>query len=164
MKPPVFRYVRARSLEEATVELAKEGGEAKILAGGQSLVPMLNFRMAHPSALIDINQIPGLDEIKSEAGAVRIGALTRHYAIEMSPLMAEKLPFIAAPRPPSMLRMSPFTTAALSRAVGRMLIRTRSGRWSRACSTQRSSPRRSREGVPLSAGIFRHYTNPRHSP
>lgn len=96
MKPPVFRYVRARSLEEATAELAREGGEAKVLAGGQSLVPMLNFRMAHPSALIDINQIPGLSEIKSESGAVRIGALTRHYAVEMSPLIAQKLPLIAA--------------------------------------------------------------------
>jgi len=96
MKPPAFRYVRARSLDEATAELAKEGGDAKVLAGGQSLVPMLNFRMAHPSALIDINQIPNLDEIKAEAGSVRIGALTRHHAVEMSPLIAQKLPLIAA--------------------------------------------------------------------
>lgn len=96
MKPPVFRYVRARSLAEATAELAKEGGDAKVLAGGQSLVPMLNFRMAHPSALIDINQIPGLGEIKDEPGAVRIGALARHHAVEMSPLIAQKLPLIAA--------------------------------------------------------------------
>lgn len=96
MKPPVFRYVRAGSLEEATAELAKEGGDAKVLAGGQSLVPMLNFRLAHPSALIDINRIPGLGEIKHLADVVHIGALTRHHAVEISPLIAQKLPLLAA--------------------------------------------------------------------
>ncbi len=96
MKPPVFRYVRARSLDEATAELAREGGDAKVLAGGQSLVPMLNFRLAHPSALIDINRIPGLGDIQQDPGAVRIGALTRHHAVEMSAVIAQKLPLIAA--------------------------------------------------------------------
>ncbi len=96
MKPPVFRYVRAHTLEEAVLVLSREGGDAKVLAGGQSLVPMLNFRLAHPSALIDINRIPDLDAITEETGAIRIGALTRHYAVESSPLIAEKLPLIAA--------------------------------------------------------------------
>ena len=96
MKPPVFRYVRAHSLDEALAALRQEGTDAKILAGGQSLVPMLNFRLAHPSALVDINRIPNLDAIEDNGDAVHIGALARHYAVESSSLIAAKLPLIAA--------------------------------------------------------------------
>jgi len=96
MKPPVFRYVRAHSLDEALSALRDEGGDGKILAGGQSLVPMLNFRLAHPSVLIDINRIPNLNSIAEDGNAIRIGALTRHYAVESSALIAEKLPLISA--------------------------------------------------------------------
>ena len=61
MKPAVFRYVRPSNLEEAMSALCEHGSEAKILAGGQSLMPLLNFRMLRPSALIDINRLPGLE-------------------------------------------------------------------------------------------------------
>ena len=94
MKPPEFRYVAARSLDEALDALsADEGG--KVLAGGQSLTPMMNFRLARPSTLVDVNRIPGLGEIRAN-GALRIGALVRHRAIEISPLVRERQPVLAA--------------------------------------------------------------------
>ncbi len=96
MKPPVFRYVRAYSVEDASRVLAEEGEDAKVLAGGQSLVPMLNFRMSHPSALIDINRISTLSHLDITDGYLRIGALTRHHAVEMSKLVGARFPLIAA--------------------------------------------------------------------
>ena len=96
MKPPEFRYVAARSIDEAIAALAKEGADAKVLAGGQSLAPMMNLRLAHPSLLVDVNRIPGLSEIRAEGGAVKIGALARHRAIETSPLVRERHPLLAA--------------------------------------------------------------------
>lgn len=96
MKPPVFRYVAARSLEEAATALAAAGEDAKILAGGQSLGPMLNLRLAHPSALIDINHVPGLNDIRVEAGCVRIGAMVRHRGLETSALISAQLPIMSA--------------------------------------------------------------------
>jgi carbon-monoxide dehydrogenase medium subunit len=96
MKPAPFEYLRARSVEEALAGLAAHGPEAKLLAGGQSLVPMLNFRLLEPKALVDINAIAGLDQIREEAGAVRIGALARHRAVETSLLIAARLPVLAA--------------------------------------------------------------------
>ena len=64
MKPPPFEYIAAASIGEAVAELARHGGDAKVLAGGQSLVPMLNFRVLNPAVLIDINRVPGLDRIE----------------------------------------------------------------------------------------------------
>ena len=96
MKPPEFRYVAARTVDEAIEALAKEGSDAKILAGGQSLTPMLNFRLAHPSLLVDINRIAGLDEIRPEKGGLKIGALVRHRAVEMSSVVRERQPLLAA--------------------------------------------------------------------
>jgi carbon-monoxide dehydrogenase medium subunit len=97
MKPPVFAYVRPRSLEEALDALARHGGEAKVLAGGQSLVPLLNFRMLRPAALIDINRVPGLDhQVEEPDGGIRVGALTRHFALETSALIARRLPVVRA--------------------------------------------------------------------
>lgn len=95
MKPPEFRYVAARSIDEAIAALAKHDGDAKVLAGGQSLTPMLNFRLVHPSVLVDINRIPGLDGIQGGKGGLKIGALTRHRAIEVSPLVRERQPVLA---------------------------------------------------------------------
>ncbi|MBX6747503.1 MAG: xanthine dehydrogenase family protein subunit M [Acetobacteraceae bacterium] len=82
MKPAAFAYFAPRSLDGAVALLEQHGGEAKILAGGQSLVPAMNFRMARPAALVDINRIPGLDGIAAEGGWLRLGALVRHARLE----------------------------------------------------------------------------------
>ena len=95
MKPAAFDYVVAESVDAAVAALAAADGEAKILAGGQSLVPMLNFRLLRPSILVDINRIPDLAFIEERAGEVAIGALTRHYRLETSPVIAQHLPVLA---------------------------------------------------------------------
>jgi carbon-monoxide dehydrogenase medium subunit len=96
MKPPVFRYVAARSVKEALDQLGRSDGEGKVLAGGQSLTPMLNFRLARPSLLVDINRVPGLDEIQKDDGGLVIGALARHRAIETSAIVRERFPILTA--------------------------------------------------------------------
>ena len=96
MKPPEFRYLAARSIDEAIAALAKEGADAKVLAGGQSLTPMMNFRLARPSLLVDLNRIPGLGEIRADRGGLKIGALVRHRAVETSPVVRERQPLLAA--------------------------------------------------------------------
>jgi CO/xanthine dehydrogenase FAD-binding subunit len=95
MKPAAFEYVVANSIEQAVAALAQAGGDAKILAGGQSLVPMLNFRLLHPAILVDINRIPGLAFIEDAGDAVKIGALTRHHQIETSPVIAKHFPVLS---------------------------------------------------------------------
>ena len=80
MKPPAFDYTLAESVDMAAAALAKAGADAKIIAGGQSLVPMLNFRLLRPSVLVDINRIAGLSFIAEAGDAIRIGALTRHFS------------------------------------------------------------------------------------
>jgi carbon-monoxide dehydrogenase medium subunit len=82
MKPAAFDYVVPRSVAEAVATLAAFGPEAKVIAGGQSLVPMMNFRLARPEVLVDINRIPGLDHLQAEAGQLRIGTLVRHARLE----------------------------------------------------------------------------------
>src|SRR5688500_9659269 len=84
MKLPPFRYFRATSLEEAIDLLARSDGEGKILAGGQSLMPMLAYRLAAPAILVDIGRLPGLSEIEIMADAVRLGALLRWRDLERS--------------------------------------------------------------------------------
>jgi carbon-monoxide dehydrogenase medium subunit len=95
MKPPAFDYIAADSIAMAVAALAQAGDDGKIIAGGQSLVPMLNFRMLRPSILVDINRIAGLDAIAETSGAIRVGALTRHYQLETSPLVARHLPVLS---------------------------------------------------------------------
>ena len=95
MKPAAFEYVVANSIEQAVAALAQAGGDAKILAGGQSLVPMLNFRLLRPAILVDINRIPGLAFIEDAGDAVKIGALTRHHQIETSPVIAKHFPVLS---------------------------------------------------------------------
>jgi len=95
MKPPPFEYLCPASVDEALTQLSSYDGDAKILAGGQSLVPMLNFRLLSPRALVDINRIEGLDSIEPSDGGLRIGALVRHHAVESSPLVRERLPILA---------------------------------------------------------------------
>ena len=95
MKPAAFDYIAADSIAMAVEALAQAGDDGKIIAGGQSLVPMLNFRMLRPSILVDINRIAGLDVIDETSDAIRIGALTRHYQLETSPLIAWNLPVLS---------------------------------------------------------------------
>jgi CO/xanthine dehydrogenase FAD-binding subunit len=94
MKPPPFDYARPESVDEAVALLAQHGGGAKILAGGQSLVPLLNFRLLRPTVLIDINRLTALAGVDDTSGGLRIGALTRHHALETSPLVRERFPFL----------------------------------------------------------------------
>jgi CO/xanthine dehydrogenase FAD-binding subunit len=86
VKPAAFTYHRARSVSGAVGLLAELGEDAKIIAGGQSLVAMMNFRLARPEHLIDIARIPGLDTISREGDALRIGALVTHHAVETAGL------------------------------------------------------------------------------
>ncbi|MGH3312988.1 MAG: FAD binding domain-containing protein [Streptomyces sp.] len=86
MKPAAFTYHRARDIEGATRLLAELGDEAKIIAGGQSLVAMMNFRLARPQHLVDISGLTGLDGMRGHPdGALHIGALTTHHAVETAP-------------------------------------------------------------------------------
>lgn len=94
MKPPAFQYLRPTSLSEAVDMLASAGEDAKVLAGGQSLVPMLNFRLLKPTALIDINRISELDFIHEDEAGLRIGALTRHRVTQTSPIIAKRFPVL----------------------------------------------------------------------
>lgn len=84
MKPAAFDYFAPRSADEALDLLAAHGEDGKILAGGQSLVPAMNFRLARPAALIDINRVAALDYLREEDGRLRIGALARHARFETS--------------------------------------------------------------------------------
>lgn len=95
MKPSAFEYHNPQSVEEAVELLDRYGDEAKIIAGGQSLVPMMNFRLARPEILIDINGIKELEYIKIEGDELVIGALTRESDIEKSALVIEQFPFLA---------------------------------------------------------------------
>lgn len=106
MKPAPFLYHAPETLDEALALLAEHGDEAKVLAGGQSLVPTMNFRLAQPSVLIDLNRVDGLDTIREDDnGGLSIGAMTRQRAVERSALVAERaplvhetMPFIAHPQ------------------------------------------------------------------
>jgi carbon-monoxide dehydrogenase medium subunit len=84
VKPAPFAYHRAHSVAEAVGLLAELGDEAKILAGGLSLVPMMNFRLARPAALVDVSRIEGLSYLRAGADGLRIGALTTHRTVEIS--------------------------------------------------------------------------------
>lgn len=94
MKPPKFAYHAPGTLDEAIAVLSRYGGEARLLAGGQSLVPMLNLRLASPKALVDLGHVTGLAGIREEGGRVCIGAMTRQRAIEFSALVAQTLPLL----------------------------------------------------------------------
>lgn len=95
MKPSAFEYFTPNTVEEAVGLLEKYEDEAKILAGGQSLVPIMNFRLGRPEVLIDINGIKDLDYIKEEGDDLLIGALTRQRDVELSPRVQEKCPILA---------------------------------------------------------------------
>jgi carbon-monoxide dehydrogenase medium subunit len=95
VKPPAFEYVAVSSVDEALAELADHGADARLLAGGQSLVAMLNLRLVSPGRLIDLNRVPGLAFIEERRGGVAIGAMARQRAVEQSALVGAHLPLLA---------------------------------------------------------------------
>jgi aerobic carbon-monoxide dehydrogenase medium subunit len=109
MKPPNFRYVAPRSLDEALALAATHGSDAMLLAGGQSLVAAMNFRFIAPRVLIDLNRVDGLSFIRREGGRLEVGAMTRHRALEFSKKGIEAEPLLAR----------------VSREVGPLAIRNR---------------------------------------
>ena len=96
MKPAAFDYIAPNSLEAAVEAIAAANGDGKVLAGGQSLMPLLNFRMTRPTVVVDLMHIPGMSFIELRGNAVAIGAMTRHADLEFSDLVASKLPVMAA--------------------------------------------------------------------
>lgn len=94
MIPPSFEYLRPNTIPEAISLLQQYGQEAKILSGGQSLIPMMKLRLARPSYLVDINRIKGLSYVKEEGGFLKIGGLTRESELEASSIIQSKYPII----------------------------------------------------------------------
>ena len=94
MKPPPFEYDDPATVEETVALLAEHGEEAKVLAGGQSLVPLLNFRLARPERLVDINNLAELDYVRLDDGVLRIGALVRQSRLERSDEVAARVPLL----------------------------------------------------------------------
>ena len=96
MKPAKFDYISPSTIDAAIEALVASKGEGKVLAGGQSLLPLLNFRMARPAVLVDLNAIKGLSYVEDRGDRIAIGALTRHRDLEQSALIASKLPVMSA--------------------------------------------------------------------
>lgn len=95
MKPPPFDYYAPTSLDEALAHLAEYGYDAKALAGGQSLIPMMNFRLAQPAVIVDLNTVAELSYIRpDENGGVLVGAMARHKMVERHPLIADRAPLV----------------------------------------------------------------------
>jgi CO/xanthine dehydrogenase FAD-binding subunit len=96
MKPPAFDYAAPTTLAEAIALLVQHEGDAKVLSGGQSLVPLLNMRLARPAVLVDLARIPDLDYVRSEGAGFAIGAMTRQRTVELSPLVQAQHPMLHA--------------------------------------------------------------------
>jgi carbon-monoxide dehydrogenase medium subunit len=94
VKPAAVKYARAGDSKEAIALLHQHGFDAKLLAGGQSLIPLLSFRLARPTILVDLNPATGLDYIREENGHLVIGAMTRQRTLETSPLVREAIPLV----------------------------------------------------------------------
>lgn len=99
MKAPLFEYVAPTSLDDALATLADAGEDAKVLAGGQSLVPMMALRLAQPAVLIDLNGIVDLGRLVTSGGGLDVGAMVRHKTVERSREVAESVPLLAAAMP-----------------------------------------------------------------
>ena len=99
VKPAPFDYVRAETIDEALATLANEGGEARIIAGGQSLMAMLNMRLAKPKTVVDIMRLKNLDRIEEKAGVVVVGAAVRQASLMGWPALPERLPLVALALP-----------------------------------------------------------------
>src|SRR5438132_423237 len=96
---PAFCYHRPATVEEAVGLLAEYGADAKVLAGGQSLVPLLALRLSHPEHLVDIGRVAGLDVVDDGPGGFTVGAGVRHSAVEGSPVAGRAAPLVAAAMP-----------------------------------------------------------------
>ena len=94
MKPSAFAYSAPESLDEALAVLADAGGDAKVLAGGQSLLPILSMRLAAPALVVDVNRLPDLAYVRSDPDAVVVGALARHADVEHDAAAAEAMPLL----------------------------------------------------------------------
>ena len=100
MKPPPFEYYAPKTVDETLAHLAEFGYDAKVLAGGQSLVPMMNFRLAQPSVIVDINNLSELFSIREDdGGGIYIGAMARHHQVETNSLVAERAALITDAMP-----------------------------------------------------------------
>lgn len=147
MKPAPFKYYAPTTVEEALAHLAEHGDDAKVLAGGQSLIPMMNFRLAQPSVIVDLNSVSELFYIRpDENGGLRLGAMARQGEVERDPLVAERAPLVHETMPlvayPQIRSRGTFggsiahadpaaELVALSMALnGRFLLRSQAGeRW-----------------------------------
>lgn len=99
MYPPPFEYTAPESLEQALALITEHGDEAKLLAGGQSLIPLLKLRFAAPALLVDLGRIPGLDAVEERDGRLVVGALARHATLAAHPLIAARYPLMASAAP-----------------------------------------------------------------
>jgi len=99
VRPAPFEYFAPRTVEGALDLLARHGGEAKLLAGGQSLVPLMNMRLVRPAVVVDLNRVAALDEIREDAGRLRLGALVRQHALERDARIAASAPLLAEAAP-----------------------------------------------------------------
>ena len=95
MKPPAFEYHAPANLQEALELLGRYGGEARLMAGGQSLMPLMNMRLVRPTVIVDLNRVEELAYIQTADGSLLVGAMTRQRAAERSPLVLENLPLLA---------------------------------------------------------------------
>jgi aerobic carbon-monoxide dehydrogenase medium subunit len=95
MKPPAFAYAAPRTVAETLALLADAPDDTSLLAGGQSLVPLMNMRLARPSTVVDLNRVEGLGAIEASNGTVRIGPMVRQRALEMDPVIRARLPLVA---------------------------------------------------------------------
>jgi carbon-monoxide dehydrogenase medium subunit len=95
MIPPAFDYVRANSIDEAVGALAQNGDDAKVLAGGQSLLPLLRLRLAYPSMLVDVGGVAEMRGVRDDGDAIVIGAATRHAEVIADPLVRQHAPLVA---------------------------------------------------------------------
>ena len=94
MKPAAFDYYAPTTIDDVMMLLRRHGSDARLLAGGQTLLPMMNFRLAAPEVIIDLNRIPELAFIREAGGQVRVGAMTRQRTLEFSPVIARDLPLL----------------------------------------------------------------------
>lgn len=134
MVPAAFDYAAPTSLEEALDLLAERSGEAKVLAGGQSLIPMMRFRLAQPKLLVDIGRIEELSYIQEEDGLLRIGALTRHGEMERSPLIRRRYPLLGT----TAAQVADPIVRNLGTVVGSLLHADPAGDWAAALLAARA--------------------------